>query len=118
MTCDCLTTTEVIDQVPGLTYRQLLHWTTGLGLLDAHRHSSATNIGTLPNREREPLPAQANGVGSGTPYCYPPSEVPVLRTVTALRSTGMDVAVAFDLARTSTGSIDLGAIRITIDGTR
>lgn len=106
--CDCLTGGDVLAAVPGLTYRQLIYWTTQ-GRVHAHRHPGSH--GRHVHRDR--APADVADGGSGQPISWPRSEVDVLRDVHLLvADTAMRLDVAFRLARARTNGLDLGDITL------
>jgi hypothetical protein len=96
--------------VPGLTYRQLDYWTR-LGLLRSRRWILTAAVST--HRPAEEMP----GAGSGVPRLYCASDIQPLRRVVQLLLLGMDLRLAFRLARQPGPTVQATHdIRITFDG--
>lgn len=82
---DLIGTTEVLDRVPNLTYRQLDYWAR-TQLLDARDVTG------------EPWP-WSSLAGSGHQRMFPIRELAVIEHLAALVNVGFDPGVAIDLAR-------------------
>ena len=84
-TCDGLGARQVLEAVPGLTYRQLDYWTR-TGRLRAHQHNAS---GTrLLNEER----------GRGHAACWPQFEIEIARRMILLIGAGFTIDAAATIA--------------------
>lgn len=78
--CDGMQASEILDRIPGLTYRKLDYWRS-TGRLVAHTH-------------------QAMGAtGSGVWFCWFPEEVAIAALITRLIEYGFELDAAAKTAR-------------------